>query len=158
MVGCWSIQDQLKTTSQWKGSIPQILAYSQFFKTSKNLQPTKQGLFSLILEAAIQINFAVSLARFFRIPILYIIIYVMQYRQKQPSRGVLKKGVLKICSKFTGEHPCWSVISNKLQSNFFEIALRHGFSAVNLLHIFRIPFFKNTSGWLLLQVISLWNE
>ena len=24
------------------------------------------------------------------------------------------KGVLKICSKFTGEHPCWSVISIKL--------------------------------------------
>ena len=24
---------------------------------------------------------------------------------------VFWKGVLKICSKFTGEHPCWSVIS-----------------------------------------------
>ena len=31
---------------------------------------------------------------------------------------VLGKGVLKICSKFTGEHPCRSVISIKLQSNF----------------------------------------
>ena len=30
--------------------------------------------------------------------------------QKQPSRGVLRKVVLKICSKFTGEHPCRSVI------------------------------------------------
>ena len=28
----------------------------------------------------------------------------------------LRKGVLKICSKFTGEHPCRSVISYKLQS------------------------------------------
>ena len=28
---------------------------------------------------------------------------------------LLKKGVLKICSKFTWEHPCWSVISTKLQ-------------------------------------------
>ena len=26
--------------------------------------------------------------------------------QKQPSSAVLEKGVLKICSKFTGEHPC----------------------------------------------------
>ena len=26
--------------------------------------------------------------------------------QKQQSRGVLRKSVLKICSKFTGEHPC----------------------------------------------------
>ena len=34
--------------------------------------------------------------------------------KKQPSRGVLKKGVLKMCSKFTVEHPCRSVISLKL--------------------------------------------
>ena len=51
-------------------------------------------------------------------------------------------------SKFTGEHPCRSVISLKLQSNFIEIALRHRCSPVNLLHIFRTPFPKNTSGWL----------
>ena len=30
--------------------------------------------------------------------------------QKQPSRGVQRKSVLKICSKFTGEHPWRSVI------------------------------------------------
>ena len=30
--------------------------------------------------------------------------------QKQPSRGVLRKGVLKICNKFTGEYPCESAI------------------------------------------------
>ena len=62
----------------------------------------------------------------------------------------LVKGVLKICSKFTGEQPCRSVISIKLQSNFFEITLRHGCSPVNLLHIFRTPFPRNTSGWVLL--------
>ena len=33
------------------------------------------------------------------------------HRQKQLSRGVLEKDVLKICSKFTGEHPYQSVIS-----------------------------------------------
>ena len=32
----------------------------------------------------------------------------------------LRKGVLKICSKFTGEHPCQSVISIKLQSNRYR--------------------------------------
>ena len=37
----------------------------------------------------------------------------------------LVKGVQKICNKFTGEHPCRSVISIKLQSNFIEIILRH---------------------------------
>ena len=30
----------------------------------------------------------------------------------------LRKGVLKICSKFTGEHPCGGVTSIKFQSNF----------------------------------------
>ena len=51
----------------------------------------------------------------------------------------LGKGILKICSKFTGEHPCRRVISIKLKSNFVEITLRHGCSPVNLLHIFRTP-------------------
>ena len=32
-----------------------------------------------------------------------------KHLQKQPSREVLRKGVLKIYSKFTGEHPCQSV-------------------------------------------------
>ena len=63
----------------------------------------------------------------------------------------LRKGVLKICSKFTAEHPCRSAISIKLLCNFIEITLRHGYSPVNLLHIFRIPFTKNTFGGLILQ-------
>ena len=33
----------------------------------------------------------------------------------------LGKGVLKICCKFTGEHPCWNVICK-----FIEIVLQHG--------------------------------
>ena len=60
----------------------------------------------------------------------------------------LGKGVLKICSKFIGEHPCRSVISIKLQSNFIEMTFRQGCSSVNLLHIFRTPFPKNTCRWL----------
>ena len=51
----------------------------------------------------------------------------------------LGKGILKICSKFTGEHPCRSAILIKLQSNFIKIALRHGCSPVNLPHIYRTP-------------------
>ena len=40
---------------------------------------------------------------------------------------------------------------NKVASNFIEIAPRHECSPVNLLHIFRTPFNKNTlGGWLLL--------
>ena len=67
----------------------------------------------------------------------------------------LEKGVLKICTKFTGEHPCQSAISIKLQSNFIEITLRHGCSPVNLLHIFRTPFSRNTTGCLLLNLILI---
>ena len=58
---------------------------------------------------------------------------------------------MKICSKFTGENPCQSVISIKILCNFIEITLRHGCSPVNLLYIFRTPFSKNTSGRLLLN-------
>ena len=64
----------------------------------------------------------------------------------------LEKSVLNICGKFTGEHPCRTVNSIKLQSNFIEITPRRGCSPVNLLHIFRKLFSKNTSGWLLLEL------
>ena len=63
----------------------------------------------------------------------------------------LEKVVLKICSNFSREHPCRSEISI-----FVEIARRHGSSPVNLLHIFRTPFLKNTSGRLLLKTILSW--
>ena len=66
---------------------------------------------------------------------------------------LLGKGALKICSKCTGEHPCRSAVSVTLRCNFIEIILRHGCCPVNLLHIFRTPFFKNTSGWLLLKIL-----
>ena len=46
--------------------------------------------------------------------------------------------------------PCREAISINLLCNFIEVTLRHGCSPVNLLHIFRTPFLKNTSGWLLL--------
>ena len=52
------------------------------------------------------------------------------------------------------------MISTKLRSNFIEITLieitlQHGCSPVNLQHIFRSPFRKNTSGWLLLLILKL---
>ena len=58
----------------------------------------------------------------------------------------LRKDVLKICRKFTGEHPCRNVNVMKLQSNFIEILLRHECSPVNMLHIFRTSFPSKTSG------------
>ena len=75
----------------------------------------------------------------------------------------LGKGVLEICSKFTGEHPCRSAISIKMLCIFIEITLQHVCYPIKLLHIFRTPFLKNTSGRLLLCIVinyfrqkSLW--
>ena len=65
------------------------------------------------------------------------------------SIGVLIKGVLKICIKFSGEHPCQNVTSIKLLCNFIEITLRHECSPVCLLHILRTCFPTNTFGGLL---------
>ena len=75
---------------------------------------------------------------------LSILIIVML--RSSPSKVFLGKGVQKICSNFTGEHPV-----PKLLCNFIEIALRHVCSLVNMLHIFRILFLKNTSEGLLLN-------
>ena len=63
----------------------------------------------------------------------------------------LRKGVLKICSKFTREHSWRSVISIKMLCKFIEITLRHGCSLVNLLHIFRTSFLRT---WLLLAILT----
>ena len=41
--------------------------------------------------------------------------------------------------------------ANLQENKFIEIALRHGFSPVNLQHVFRIPFPMNTSAGLLLE-------
>ena len=66
----------------------------------------------------------------------------------------LVKDALKICSKFTVEHPFWSVISIKLQSKFIESTLRHGCSQKKSMYIFRTRFTKNTSGRLLLKIVT----
>ena len=71
------------------------------------------------------------------------LIYVLFSDSKgrsSPPEVFIGKDVLKICSKFPGELPCQSVISIKLQRNFIKIALQHGCSPVNLLHIFRTLF------------------
>ena len=71
--------------------------------------------------------------------------------KSSPSEVFLENGVLKICRKFTVEHPCRSATSIKLLCNFIEIALQHECYPVDLLHIFTTTFPKNTSGELLLD-------
>ena len=74
---------------------------------------------------------------------MFRVIHLEWFRSNLPE-VFLGKGVRKICSKFTGEHPT-------LLCNFIEIALRHGCSPVKLLLIFRTIFPKITPGWLLLN-------
>ena len=81
-------------------------------------------------------------------------LFLNKYRSSHPE-VFLGKGVLKICIKFTREHPCRSAISIKLRRNFIEIALWHGCSPVKLLHISRTPSSKNPFGWLLLYVATV---
>ena len=65
-----------------------------------------------------------------------------RFRRSHPEVS-LEKGVLKICSKFTGELPCKATL----------LKLHVGVGVpVNFLRIFRTPFLKNTSGWLLLEI------
>ena len=75
--------------------------------------------------------------------------------RSSPSEVFLEKDVVKICSKFTGECPCWFASSIKL---LCTTAFQHGYSPVNLLHVFRIPSPKNSSGELLLVVSSLYRQ
>ena len=56
-----------------------------------------------------------------------------------------KCDVNKVATQFYWNRTAW------VQSNFIKIALWHGCSPVNLLHIFRKPFPKNTTRWLLLN-------
>ena len=69
---------------------------------------------------------------------------LLKNRPNRSSRRelFLKKGVLEICCKFTGEHSCRSALSINLQSNFIEIALWHECSCK-----FAALFYKD-SKWL----------
>ena len=71
--------------------------------------------------------------------------YALQGRVKSSHPEVfLGKGVLKICSKLTGEHACRIAITIKLLCNFIEIALRYGCSPVHLPHISEHLFLRPT--------------
>ena len=72
--------------------------------------------------------------------------------QKQPVRAILRKRYSENIQQIYREHPCQIVISVKLLCNFIEITFRHRCSRVNLLNIFRTPFYNNTSRGLLLEV------
>ena len=72
-----------------------------------------------------------------------LLIFLRKKLQKQPSRGALKKSCSENMQQIYRRTPM-------LKCDFTH---RHGCSPANLLHIFRTPFSKNTSRWLLLELI-----
>ena len=85
------------------------------------------------------------------------ILQIFTFFKNSRPEVFLGKCVLKICGKFIGEQLCRSVISVKLRSNFTEIPLRHRCYPVNLLHILRTAFPKNTSGVLIvIFALTFW--
>ena len=111
------------------------------------LQPSpkfKSKHLTLLWSSDVSRSFFKGLKRFFRMGVSCVYKkYMTSFERNSLTEVFLGKGVLKICSKFTGEHPCQGVISIKLQSNFIEIALRYGCSPV-ICCIFSGNFFVRT--------------
>ena len=75
--------------------------------------------------------------------------------QKQSSRGVLGKKCSEDMQQIYRRVPMPKCDFSEVACNFIKITLRHGCSPVNLLHIFRTPFPRNTSEWLLMYLSCL---
>ena len=75
----------------------------------------------------------------------------------------MKKGVLKIFTKFTGKHLRQSLFFNKVAGLkcsaslqlYLKKRLWRSCFPVNFAKLLRTPFLQNTSGWLLLIMLSL---
>ena len=65
-------------------------------------------------------------------------------QRNSPPEVFFGKGVLKIYSLFSGEHPRQSVISVKLGSNFTEITVQQRYTPVNFLYIVRTPLYRSS--------------
>ena len=88
------------------------------------------------------------------------IFFVKGLNVEHPSGGVLVKRCSEKMQQIYRRAPMRKCDFNKValqlhwntlrHSNFDELTLPHGCSLVNLLHIFRTPFTKNTSGGVLL--------
>ena len=87
--------------------------------------------------------------------LIHMVAVIWSFRSSH-TEVFLGKGVLKICSKFTGEHSCRSAVSIKLLYRFIEIGLRQGCSPVNLLHIFRTPILKYILGLAASEIRNSW--
>ena len=77
--------------------------------------------------------------------------------QKQPFRGVLNKKYSEYMQQIYRRTSIPKCVFNKVALQFYwnhTSACSSACSSVNLLHIFRTPFLKDTSGWLPLKLFE----
>ena len=80
---------------------------------------------------------------------------INSFLQKQPSRSVLRKRCSENIQQIYKRAPMPKCDFDKVGLQlYWNHTSAWVFSAVNLLHIFKIPFSRNTSGWLLLFLYS----
>ena len=69
---------------------------------------------------------------------------------------------MKNFAKFTGKHPCQSLFFNKVTglrpATLFKKSLWHRCFPVNFAKFLRVPFLQNTSGRLLLNLVTRWGK
>ena len=92
--------------------------------------------------------------------------FLYKFIRRQPSEVFCKRGVLRTFAKFTGKHLCQSIFFNKRKKGkiFFDKDLRpatllkkilwHRCFPVNFAKFLRTPFLQNTSGRLLLFIVT----
>ena len=78
----------------------------------------------------------------------------MQSIQKQPLGSVFRKMCSENMEQIYRRTTMLKCNFNEAVCNFIEITLCHGSSSVNLLHIFRTTFPKNTCGGIFLKIQS----
>ena len=109
------------------------------FAMVKFILSSSSSHFNLVMSSHVEYLFSTKPAYAFRSFIKRLIWYwfgksINKFRSSH-SEVFLEKGVLKICSKFTGEDPCRSAISIKL--------------------LCRTPSLKNISKGLFLQIVAI---
>ena len=137
-----------------------IFMKSVFLEHLEQLEPSNPfhatGLILYPLKALQNLRFFYVFRGYRKRPVarsgfMTVLIFVVD-TQRQRSICALRKR----CSK-NMQQIYWRTPMQKLLYNFIEITLRNGCSPVNLLHITKAPFFKNTYGRLLLDtVIGIW--
>ena len=76
-------------------------------------------------------------------------------KSSRPEVGVPRKRYSENIQQIYRRTPMPRCDFNKVASQLYEMALRHGWFPVHLLHIFRTPFPRNTSEWLHLNIVKL---